>query len=227
MKLQELAAINPTRQSARVMESYFGQKVNFDALSQRQAEAMLARVRGLMQEHRASTDFHTSERNPAYLKLVMMEEGLIGRILSDDSREVIRESEVQQAQVVLAAQDMVDKIQDMLEEASEMQFKDLPALCDQIKNEVGMEQSQQFNADATAALSGLIQNLQGARQQLSAALGVVTGQAPALPGMAAPGAAPAADMAPAAPAAAPAELPPAEEEPELEPAAASLGRAKR
>jgi hypothetical protein len=122
---------------------------------------------------------------------------------------------------------MVDKIQDMLEEASEMQFKDLPALCDQIKNEVGMEQSQQFNADATAALSGLIQNLQGARQQLSAALGVVTGQAPALPGMAAPGVAPAANMAPAAPVAAPAELPPAEEEPELEPAAASLGRAKR
>jgi hypothetical protein len=116
----------------------------------------------------------------------------------------------------------VDKIQDMLEEASEMQFKDLPALCDQIKNEVGMEQSQQFNADATVALSGLIQNLQSARQQLSAALGVVTGQAPALPGMAAP----AADMAPA-PAAAPAELPPAEAEPELEPAAASLGRAKR
>lgn len=224
MKLQELAAINPTRQSARVMESYFGQKVNFDALSQRQAEAMLARVRGLMQEHRASTDFHTSERNPAYLKLVMMEEGLIGRILSDDSREVIRESEVQQAQVVLAAQDMVDKIQDMLEEASEMQFKDLPALCDQIKNEVGMEQSQQFNADATAALSGLIQNLQGARQQLSAALNVVTGQAPALPGMATP-AAPA-DMAPA-PVAAPAEMPPAEEEPELQPAAAALGRAKR
>lgn len=219
MKLQELAAINPTRQSARVMESYFGQKVNFDALSQSQAESMLARVRGLMQEHRASTDFHTSEQNPAYLKLVMMEEGLIGRILSDDSREVIRESEVQQAQVVLAAQDMVDKIQGMLEDTSEMQFKDLPALTDQIKDEVGLEQSQQFNADATAALSGLIQNLQSARQQLTVALGVVTGQAPALPGM--PG------TAPEAAAAAPAELPPAEEEPELEPAAASLGRAKR
>ena len=43
--------------------------------------------------------------------------------------------------------------------------------------------------------------------------------------MAAPGQAPAADLAPA-PAAAPAELPPAEE-PELEPAAANLGRAKR
>jgi len=37
--------------------------------------------------------------------------------------EVLREaSEVQQAQVVLAAQDMVDKMQKMLEEITAMQF---------------------------------------------------------------------------------------------------------
>jgi hypothetical protein len=40
----------------------------------------------------------------------------------------------------------------------------------------------QFNTDATAALAGLLQNLQGAKTQLEAALGVVTGQAPVVPG---------------------------------------------
>jgi hypothetical protein len=40
----------------------------------------------------------------------------------------------------------------------------------------------QFNTDATAALAGLLQNLQGAKTQLEAALGVVTGQAPTVPG---------------------------------------------
>ena len=40
----------------------------------------------------------------------------------------LNESEVQQAQVVLAAQDMVDKMQGMLEDVSELQFKELPAL---------------------------------------------------------------------------------------------------
>jgi hypothetical protein len=92
-------------------------------------------------------------------------------------------SEVQQAQVVLASQDMVDQVQKMSEQVSAMQFKDLPALVDQIKNEVGVDQATQFNGDASAALSGLLQNLQGARQQLEAALGVVTGQAPTVPGM--------------------------------------------
>lgn len=97
---------------------------------------------------------------------------------------MLKESEVQQAQVVLAAQDMVDKMQGMLEDVSELQFKELPALVDSIKNQVGIDQATQFNTDATAALTGLMQNLQGAKQQLDAALGVVTGQAPSgVPGM--------------------------------------------
>jgi hypothetical protein len=41
----------------------------------------------------------------------------------------------------------------------------------------------QFNTDTTAALAGLLQNLQGAKTQLESALGVVTGQAPQVPGV--------------------------------------------
>jgi hypothetical protein len=84
--------------------------------------------------------------------------------------------------VVLAAQDMVDEVQKMSEQVSAMQFKDLPALVDQIKNQVGPDQATQFNGDASAALSALLQNLQASKQQLDQALGVVTGQAPAIPG---------------------------------------------
>jgi hypothetical protein len=137
----------------------------------------------------------------------------------------LNESEVQQAQVVLAAQDMVDKMQSMLEDSSEMQFKELPALVDSIKNQVGIDQAQQFNTDATAALTGLVQNLQGAKAQLDQALGVVTGQTPPPDaGMANVGmAAPAPEMAGEMPAP---EMAPPSEEPADVPAAA-LGRAKR
>jgi hypothetical protein len=97
--------------------------------------------------------------------------------------KIIKESEVQQAQVVLAAQDMVDKMQAMLEDTTEMQFKELPALVDSIRNQIGMDQAMQFNTDASAALAGLVQNLQGAKQQLEQALGVVTGTAQATPAL--------------------------------------------
>jgi hypothetical protein len=239
MKLQELAVANPTKQAAKVFESYFGNTVKFDQLSPSQAQGMLKRVRGMIAEHRRTPEFHRSEQNPAYLKLVVMEQALATQVsgsapqqtpqqqqaamslnrqqkqreLDDEEKQLTKQaqditsrkaaiqkekamlegrrslkqrlkeaSEVQQAQVVLASQDMVDQVQGMSEDISAMQFKDLPALVDQIKNEVGVDQAAQFNTDATAALSGLLQNLQAAKQQLETALGVVTGQAPVVPG---------------------------------------------
>ena len=252
MKLQDIAAAKPTQQISKVFESYFGSRIDVQRLSAKQAQTMLQRVRGVIAEHRNSTARHTSERNPGYLKLVMVEQALAARLaemapvqaagtpeqqkaqqamatatisatkdpklkaaltkatkgqsLTPDEQKMVagaalmktesklaraykmlKESEVQQAQVVLAAQDMVDKMQAMLEDVSELQFKELPALVDSIKNQVGIDQAQQFNTDASAALSGLMQNLQQAKLQMDAALGVVTGQAPA-PGAAALGA---------------------------------------
>ena len=298
MKLTELATPKKSRQVARVFESYFGTKMPVNRLTVREAQVMLKRVRGVIAEHQRSPSRHTSERNPAYLKLVMMEQALTSRIreeqvpiqpttsssaptttattssvkpavdvkdpklaaaikksttgqnLTPDEQKMVagaalmtaesrlrraysmlKESEVQQAQVVLAAQDMVDNMQSMLEDTTEMQFKELPALVDSIRNQIGMEQATQFNSDVTAALQGLVQNLQGAKQQLETALGVVTGQPAALDtSMAASG----------MPGAAPAPMPGAElganigadigaemdaEEPA--PAGAALGRARR
>ena len=309
MKLNELAAPRPSKQIGRVFESYFGRKINFDQLDRGQARLMLSKVRGLLGEQRNSISRHQSERNPAYLQLVMMESALVARIkeqvvppvqsgaaaaqpttptaavaggrpavvgavakdpklaaalkksaagqsLNSEEQKLVagaammqaesrlrrvmqrlNESEVQQAQVVLAAQDMVDRMQGMLEDVSELQFKELPALVDSIKNQVGIDQANQFNSDATAALAGLLQNIQGAKQQLDAALNVVTGAAPATGGVdaAADAAMAGAEMGAAATAAG-AEMgaeagadmtaaPPVE--PGAEPPAAALGRSKR
>jgi hypothetical protein len=290
MKLQELAAPSPTKQIAKVFESYFGSNIEFDRLTSRQTQHLLQRVQGLLREHRSGSARYQSQQNPGYLKLVMMEQALTqrmaeeavpvapvapgakpaqpstvqvkdpklaaalkksqsGQTLNPEEQKLVagaammqaesrlrramtrlNESEVQQAQVVLAAQDMVDKMQGMLEDVTELQFKELPALVDSIKNQVGIDQATQFNTDATAALAGLVQNLQGAKAALDQALGVVTGQAPAPDaGMAtAPGvvdvqadmAAPAPDMG--------GEMPPeVPAEPEAAAGGAGLGRARR
>ena len=304
MKLQELSAPTPSKQIAKVFESYFGSRIRFDQLTRGQTQSMLGKVRGILGEHRKTAQRHNSEQDPRYLQLVMMEQALstrlqenvmppaagaapatggqpavagaiakdpklaaalkksaAGQSLNPEEQKLVagaammqaesrfrrmarrlNESEVQQAQVVLAAQDMVDKMQGMLEDVSELQFKELPALVDSIKNQVGVDQAAQFNADATTALTGLLQNIQGAKQQLDAALNVVTGAAPA--GVAAAGAmgadiaagagdmaAAGADMAAAgdmgAEMGADAELDAAAAEAGAEPPAAALGRAKR
>ena len=236
MKLHELGAQRPQEQVAKVFESRLGDRVDFDRIGPAQAQRMLGKVRALIREHRAAPSRHFSERNPDYLRLVMMEQALTARIreqatttatgqstvgqvgavvtdpkakavmdkvqrgqsLTPDEQKtvnkialaketkrpkrMVRESEINTAQVVLAAQDMVDQVQKMLEQISAMQFKDLPALTDSIKNDMGVEQATQFQADATAALTQLLTSLQTGKTQLEAAQGILTGQAPVVPG---------------------------------------------
>ena len=104
-------------------------------------------------------------------------------VAAESKRRKLKESEIQQAQVVMAAQDMVDQLQKMLEQVSAMQFKDLPALTDAIKNDTGVEQATQFQSDVTAALTTLLTAIQTGKQQVETAQGVLTGQtAPVVPG---------------------------------------------
>jgi len=234
MKLQELDALKNKQKVSRILEDRLGQSALFDNLSRSQSRAMLTRIRGLIREHRNSPEFHYSEKNPAYLKLVMLEQGLVGRLkeaevmmpvdtkdpkiqqtmkkaeagqtLNPDEQKtvtaiaaqktegkkkrMVKESEIQQAQVVMAAQDMVDRLQKMMEEISSMQFKDLPALTDSIKNDIGVEQATQFQQSAAGALTQLLAAVQQGKTQMEQAQGTLTGQAPTVPGAGDMGAAP-------------------------------------
>lgn len=373
MKLQDLAKKQSSKQTSKVFESYFGNSVSFDRLSRAQSRNLLNRVKKLVTEHKKSSDFHLSQHNPAYLKLMMMEQILTqklyedatgamgasgsmgstgassasdqakakanqlatltkikdpklqgamkksmnGQNLSTDEQQLVAnaamaggqlneffyypderpraeksrsanksrdvlgrrspgevgsypsdykamkkdprrsrqypiggpkgnlpedqinelskktlgsyakgaaknlksnfvdqktkekrvqgigkavdrltresrnpsslrrriyESEIQQAQVVLAAQDMVDQVQKVIEQVTSVQFKDLPALVQQIQNEIGQQQATQFNSDATSALTNLVQSLQQSKVQLESAVGVVTGTGAIVPG---------------------------------------------
>ena len=44
MKLQELSAPTPSKQIAKVFESYFGNRISFDQLTSRQASIMLTKI---------------------------------------------------------------------------------------------------------------------------------------------------------------------------------------
>ena len=85
MKLQELAVANPAKQTAKVFESYFGKNISVDHLNRSQARTLLQGVTRLIREHRRTPEFHRSEQNPAYLKLVMMEQVLSARLKEQDT----------------------------------------------------------------------------------------------------------------------------------------------
>lgn len=229
MKLHELDARPQHVLISKVIENQTGMRLDFARVKRTKAMEMLSRVQGMIREHKVSPSFHFSERNPDYIRLVMMEQALQAKINEMDAnvvavdlndpktkaamqkaqsgqslnpdesklmaavaamkkegkkakRMVKEASEIQTAQVVLASQDMVDRIQGMMEDISEMQFKDLPALTDSIKNDMGAEQAQQFQSQAAAALTNLLAAVQAGKNELEGAQGVLTGQAPQVPG---------------------------------------------
>ena len=89
MKLQELSAPTPSKQIAKVFESYFGSRIRFDQLTRGQTQSMLGKVRGILGEHRKTAQRHNSEQDPRYLQLVMMDRFvMIGGI--DRGRKMVR-----------------------------------------------------------------------------------------------------------------------------------------
>jgi len=98
-----------------------------------------------------------------------------------ESRKQLTEDEVSQAQVVLAAQDMVDRVQKMVEDMIDLQYKDVPALADTMKGELGADQAMQFKDAMGAALSTLAETLNTTKEQMDAAVAIVTGEEVASP----------------------------------------------
>ena len=146
---------------------------------------------------------------------------------------MINESEFEQAKAVMAARDMVDTVQDMVEKLSKLMNQDLPALADVMRSEVGQAQSDAFVQAATSAVTPLLDQSRQARQALDNAARSAAGEqgVSAAPMMPAPGG----EAGGAAPMPAPeagAEVPPAggEEAATADTAAGGaeeLGRGKR
>ena len=80
MKLHELDQHNQQDKAQQVLQARLGHTVSFANLTMRESRHMLLRVRGLLSEHRSTAAAHSSERDPAYLKLLMLESGLKGRL---------------------------------------------------------------------------------------------------------------------------------------------------
>ena len=130
-----------------------------------------------MTEAQTSKKFGTEY--PSYLKLVFMEQALTQHYKSlpnmPKSKVITENEEVNRSQVILAAQDMVDSVQKMLEEISDMMVKEMPALIDSVQTEIGVNEAQAFDQTAGQALAELNQCLVSVKGQLDQALAGITG----------------------------------------------------
>jgi hypothetical protein len=93
-------------------------------------------------------------------------------------RFALTEGEVEQARVTMAARDMVDTIQDLVEKIGKMQNEQLPALVTAMKDEVGIDQANQFNQTAGDSLRAVMDAITASRDAMDNASRGVYGAAP-------------------------------------------------
>lgn len=178
MNLQELQETKKTKIVKRALKEHYEINMDFDRLTKIQAQVMLSEVKKLLGEARANKAFYKSHQTGTVLKLVMMEQALNSRLadLRSPSRIVFENEEVQKSQVILAAQDMIDSLQKMLEDISKMNVEELNAVVEGMKNEFGTAEGDQFGQSVGGALSTLQAAVTEAKNAVTGALGTVTGE---------------------------------------------------
>lgn len=175
MNLKDISPAATPKKMNRIMESRFGFSIDYNNLTVSKATKLSTSITENINRIRKSFGVHTAEKNPKYMELLMVREAL-GKWLNET--RVLRESEMGKSEAILAAKDMVNSIQDMLEKVSKMQVEQLPALVDTIRDQISMEQADQYKANVGELLTGMVDQLTQARERADNAVRSLTGEAP-------------------------------------------------
>ena len=141
MRLSEMHTAVTPQKINKVMESRFGFTIDYDNLTYAKAQRLSKALNENIGAIKRSFGAHTAEKNAKYMELMLVKEG-IDRWLN--SEQGLFESEMGRSEAVLAAKDIVDSVQDMLEKISKIQNEQVPALIDTIRDQIGGEQAEQF-----------------------------------------------------------------------------------
>ena len=179
MNLKELTP-KTTKRLNKVMESRFGFAIDYNKLTYAKAQRLSYALSENLNAIRKSYGAHTAEKNPKYMEMLMVREGLHTWLAQNNP---LMEGELETAEAVLAAKDMVDSVQDMITDASKMLNEELPPLLDTIRDQVGTAQADSYKNTVTSALQGLMDALNSARDALDNGARVLAGEQMAEPMM--------------------------------------------
>lgn len=184
MKLTEIGGSARTNKLNRVMESRFGFTIDYANLTAEKAQKLVRAIGESLDSIKRSHGVHTAEKNSRYMEMLMVKEGLnrwleSGQKVKDE--QIVVESETAKSEAILAARDIVDSIQDMMERVGKMQNEQMPALLDAIRDQISSEQADGFRSSVGPLLDTLAQTLQSSREQADGAARALAGEQVAQP----------------------------------------------
>lgn len=174
MYLNDLNSANHSVEKInRVLADTFGHEVNLAEMSTDALNRMLSTTNAKIQTIKESDLKYWD--NAQYNKLTLIQHQLRtyinevapGRTDGKTMKTRVKEAaDLESAEVLLAAQELVDKLQGMVEDLAEMQVQELMPIVDAMKEQVGFDIAEQYNSAAEAALGSLLDQAKSAKEAL-------------------------------------------------------------
>ena len=98
-------------------------------------------------------------------------------------KKPMKEGAEDQAEIVMAAKDMVDRVTGWMEDTAEMKTESMLDLADAIRDEMGVDQSNQYVETIKASLDELYTSMESTRAALSSGVSMLTGEGEMMPPM--------------------------------------------
>jgi len=192
MYLDDLVPAPDSKKISQIATKVFGYSVDVENISEKKARKLrdnfISRINVL--EDKLGVKI---ANNKKYLEAKIMLEMLDSRLRelpavlvnqtsTSKTEEVVKEGALEGAELTLAAKDMVDRLQGMLEDLGEMQNEDLGPLVDAIRDEMGTDVADQFNAAMGAVIGSALESMRATRETADGAARILTGEEPAMIG---------------------------------------------
>ena len=139
------------------------------------AKALKIATKGGQLSEEQLTALRISDDMKAILRSQSLSESFM-RKLVESKKSKIMESEINQAQTTIAAQDIADQMQSMIEKFADIKYKELPALHDSIRNAQGVDAAESFNAQLVTSLDEVTASLESAKDDVNNAVAELTGE---------------------------------------------------
>jgi hypothetical protein len=170
---------NESFDSVHTSEGYQKSKLFLDVLN-----AAISEHISLEEKKKAKPDFLDVDKDGD--KKEPMKKALKDKKKKPVGEAIVKEGAEDQAELVMASKDMVDRLTGWMEDTAEMQSESMLELADAIRDEMGSEQSEAFVGAVKPALEALYAAMETTRVALTQGVGMLTGEAAPVDDMGAP-----------------------------------------
>ena len=168
----------------------FGQKIDVSKFTREQLEDARNKLRTQISQIETNESYeavNTDSYQKSKLFLDIINQAIDEMDSSSDTtpetEEKIVEGAEEQSALVMAAKDMVDRVTGWMEDTAEMQTESMLEIGDKIRDEMGIDKSEEFIGTVKPALEGLFTSLESTRDSLTSGVAILTGEgAPATMG---------------------------------------------